>query len=70
MKRQYRWYIVPHLAALILGIVMVVLGYRQGEASIYGWVLVAGSILFALAYFGISRAEKAQNPGRRGSDDV
>lgn len=66
---QYRWFVVPHLLALVLGVVLVSVSSRQGEASVYGWVLIAGSVLFAFAYLATSfRARSKADTGRQ--DDV
>lgn len=48
-------YVIPHLLALSLGIVMVLASSRGESMFTYGWVLIGGSVLFGLAYLAMIR---------------
>ena len=52
---SYLRYVIPHLLALSLGIVMVLTSSRGHNLFTYGWVLIGGSALFSLAYVALIR---------------
>lgn len=59
-------YVIPHLLALSLGVVMVLTSSRGESMFTYGWVVIGGSVLFSLAYLVMIR--RGHFEGHRGGD--